>query len=36
VEVPPLLPTDGHHSSACFLSVADKERIFHEEVMVRP
>jgi peptide/nickel transport system ATP-binding protein len=36
VEVPPLLPTDGHHSSACFLSVADKERIFHEEVMARP
>jgi peptide/nickel transport system ATP-binding protein len=36
VEVPPLLPTDGQHSSACFLSVADKERIFHEEVMVRP
>ena len=34
-EVPPLLPSDGHHASACHLSLADKERIFKEEVLVR-
>jgi peptide/nickel transport system ATP-binding protein len=34
-EVPALLPSDGHHASACHLSFAEKERIFHEEVMVR-
>jgi peptide/nickel transport system ATP-binding protein len=34
-EVPALLPADGHHASACHLSLTDKERIFHEEVMVR-
>jgi peptide/nickel transport system ATP-binding protein len=34
-DVPALLPADGHHSSACHLSLADKERIFHEEVMAR-
>jgi peptide/nickel transport system ATP-binding protein len=34
-DVPPLLPTDGHHASACHLSLADKERIFRDEVMVR-
>jgi peptide/nickel transport system ATP-binding protein len=34
-EVPALFPADGHHASACHLSLADKERIFHEEVMVR-
>jgi peptide/nickel transport system ATP-binding protein len=34
-DVPALLPADGHHSSACHLSLADKERIFHEEVMTR-
>jgi peptide/nickel transport system ATP-binding protein len=34
-EVPPLLPADGHHASACHLSLTDKERIFKEEVMVR-
>jgi peptide/nickel transport system ATP-binding protein len=34
-EVPPLLPVEGNHSSACFLSAADKERIFHEEIMVQ-
>src|SRR5438067_7447543 len=34
-EVPPLLPADGHHASACHLSLADKERIFREEVAVR-
>jgi len=31
-EVPPLLPSAGHHSSACHLSLAEKERIFDQEV----
>jgi peptide/nickel transport system ATP-binding protein len=35
VEVPALLPADGHHASACHLSLADKERIFKEQVLVR-
>ncbi|HXF37417.1 MAG TPA: ABC transporter ATP-binding protein [Actinomycetota bacterium] len=35
VEEPPLLPADGHHASACHLALADKERIFREEVLVR-
>jgi peptide/nickel transport system ATP-binding protein len=34
-EVPPLLPSDGHHASACHLSLADKERIAQEEVLAR-
>jgi peptide/nickel transport system ATP-binding protein len=34
-EVPELLPSDGHHASRCHLSLADKERIFKEEVLVR-
>ena len=34
-EVPPLLPSDGHHASACHLPLADKERIFQEQVMAR-
>jgi len=33
-EVPQLLPVDGHHASACHLSLEDKDRIFKEEVMV--
>jgi peptide/nickel transport system ATP-binding protein len=33
-EVPPLLPSNGHHSSACHLTLAEKERIFHDDVMV--
>ncbi|MFN2544746.1 MAG: ABC transporter ATP-binding protein [Actinomycetota bacterium] len=33
-DVPPLLPADGHHASACHLTLADKERIFREEVAV--
>src|SRR6266516_4953878 len=33
-EVPPLLPSDGHHASACHLTLAEKERIFREEVAV--
>jgi peptide/nickel transport system ATP-binding protein len=32
-EVPPLVPADGHHASACHLSLKDKQRIFQEEVM---
>jgi peptide/nickel transport system ATP-binding protein len=35
VEVPELLPADGHHASACHLSLSDKERIFNEQVLVR-
>jgi peptide/nickel transport system ATP-binding protein len=35
VEVPRLLPADGRHASACHLSLADKERIFAEEVAHR-
>ena len=34
-DVPELLPADGHHASRCHLSLADKERIFQEEVMAR-
>jgi peptide/nickel transport system ATP-binding protein len=34
-EVPELLPSDGHHASRCHLSLADKDRIFREEVMAR-
>jgi len=33
-EVPPLLPADGHHASACHLTLAEKERIFRDEVYV--
>ena len=32
-EVPPLLPADGHHASACHLTLSEKERIFRDEVM---
>jgi len=35
VDVPALLPANGHHASACHLSLEDKERIFKEEVLVR-
>ena len=35
VEVPPLLSADGKHASACHLPLADKERIFQDEVEVR-
>ena len=34
-DVPELLPSDGHHASRCHLSLADKERIFEEQVMAR-
>jgi peptide/nickel transport system ATP-binding protein len=33
VEVPPLVPADGHHASACHLPLKEKERIFQEEVL---
>ncbi len=32
-DVPALMPVDGHHASACHLSLADKERIRSEEVL---
>jgi peptide/nickel transport system ATP-binding protein len=31
-ERPELIPSNGHHASACHLSLAEKERIFHEDV----
>ncbi len=34
-ERPELLPANGHHASACHLPLADKERIFKEEVFQR-
>ena len=34
-EVPPLLSEDGRHASACHLALAEKERIFAEEVAAR-
>jgi peptide/nickel transport system ATP-binding protein len=34
-EVPRLLPSDGHHASACHLSLAEKEQIFEEKVKVK-
>ena len=34
-DVPALLPVDGHHASACHLSLADKQRILEQEVMAR-
>jgi peptide/nickel transport system ATP-binding protein len=34
-EVPELLPTNGHHAAACHLPLAEKERIFKEEVAQR-
>jgi len=34
-EIPPLLSEDGRHSSACHLSLREKERIFAEEVAAR-
>jgi peptide/nickel transport system ATP-binding protein len=35
VEVPELLSEDGKHASACHLPLAEKDRIFNEEVAVR-
>ena len=34
-QVPLLLPSNGHHASACHLPLAEKERILSEEVLVR-
>jgi peptide/nickel transport system ATP-binding protein len=34
-EVPPLLPADGHHASACHLTLEEKQRIFRDEVALR-
>jgi peptide/nickel transport system ATP-binding protein len=34
IDVPELLPVDGHHAAACHLSLSEKERIFEEEVVV--
>jgi peptide/nickel transport system ATP-binding protein len=34
-DYPELLPANGHHASACHLTLAEKERILHEEVLVR-
>jgi peptide/nickel transport system ATP-binding protein len=34
-EIPPLLSEDGRHASACHLTLAEKERIFQEEVAAR-
>ncbi len=34
-DVPALLPSDGHHASACHLSLADKERIAQQEVLAK-
>jgi peptide/nickel transport system ATP-binding protein len=31
-DVPQMIPANGHHASACFLSLSEKERIFQEEV----
>ena len=33
-DVPVLLPIDGHHAAACHLSLAEKQRIFEDEVVV--
>jgi peptide/nickel transport system ATP-binding protein len=33
-ELPELIPEDGHHATACHLSLQDKERILHDEVLV--
>jgi peptide/nickel transport system ATP-binding protein len=35
VDVPELIPADGHHASACHLLLEDKERIFQEDVLAR-
>jgi peptide/nickel transport system ATP-binding protein len=34
-EEPELLPSNGHHAAACHLTLAEKERIFKEEVLQR-
>jgi peptide/nickel transport system ATP-binding protein len=32
-ESPELIPSNGHHASACHLTLAEKERIFRQEVL---
>jgi len=32
-DIPELLPSDGMHAAACHLSLADKQRIFSEEIL---
>ncbi len=34
-EVPELLPVNGHHAAACHLSLSDRERIVHKDVLER-
>jgi peptide/nickel transport system ATP-binding protein len=34
--IPELIPVDGHHAAACHLPLADRVRIFKEEVLVSP
>ena len=34
-EIPELIPSDGHHESACHLSLGEKHRIFREQVAQR-
>jgi peptide/nickel transport system ATP-binding protein len=34
-DVPPLLSSDSHHASACWLPLEQKEQIFKEQVMQR-
>lgn len=34
-EVPALVPSNGHHASACHLPLSEKERILREEVLVQ-
>ena len=31
-DVPQMIPANGHHASACHLSLTEKERIFKAEV----
>jgi peptide/nickel transport system ATP-binding protein len=35
VDRPELLPIDGHHGAACHLSLEERQRILHEEVLER-
>ncbi len=34
-EIPLLIPSDGHHASACHLPLSEKERIVKQEVLVQ-
>ncbi len=35
-QMPELLPSDGHHASACHLSLEEKRRIFRDEIAAKP